>query len=91
MVFGLIGLFDAMVLVFILVAISVGKFGDPAPQEDDGAGSKEQNATADFIDDHKFDDDIPDVPHFRDIYDEQIPEMSSDREASSFHTKKHFL
>ena len=47
--------------------------------------------TADFVEDHKFDDDIPDVPHFRDIYEEHIPEMSSDREASSFHTKRHFL
>lgn len=31
MVFGLIAMFDCAVLVFILVAISVGKFGDPAP------------------------------------------------------------
>ena len=38
-------------------------------------------------DDHGFDDDIPDVPKFKDIYDEHIPEMSSDREASSFHTR----
>ena len=38
--------------------------------------------------DHEFDDDIPDVPLFRDIYEEHIPEMSSEREASSFHTKR---
>lgn len=34
MVFGLIGFFDAIVLVLILVAIMCGKYGDPAPQED---------------------------------------------------------
>ena len=45
----------------------------------------------DFEKDHIFDDDIPDVPHFRDIYEEHIPEMSSEREASSFHTKRQFL
>lgn len=28
------------------------------------------------------------MPFFKDLYDEQIPEMSSDREASSFHTKR---
>lgn len=39
--------------------------------------------------DHDFDDDIPDVPLYKDIYDEHIPEMSSDREASSFHTKRY--
>ena len=38
--------------------------------------------------DHGFEDDIPEVPYFKDIYDEHIPEMSSDREASSFHTKR---
>ena len=35
-----------------------------------------------------LDDDIPAVPLYQDIYDEQIPEMSEDHEASSFHTKK---
>ena len=39
--------------------------------------------------DHGFEDDIPEVPYFKDIYDEHIPEMSSDREASSFHTRKY--
>lgn len=92
MVFGVIGLFDILVLILIIVAIMMGKYGDVAPQEDDGAGSKEQNVTADdFAKDHAFDDDIPDVPYFRDIYEEHIPEMSSDREASSFHTKRQFL
>ena len=45
--------------------------------------------TADFVKDHAFDDDIPEVPFYKDIYEEHIPEMSSDREASSFHTKKY--
>lgn len=48
-------------------------------------------AADEFAKDHAFDDDIPDVPHFQDIYHEHIPEMSSDREASSFHTKRQFL
>jgi len=30
------------------------------------------------------------VPLYQDIYDEHIPEMSSEREASSFHTKRQF-
>jgi len=34
MVFGLIGLFDIVVLVFILIMIWMGKYGDAAPQED---------------------------------------------------------
>jgi len=96
MVFGWIGIFDAAVLVFILICIAMGKYGDPAPQEDTfdevegGAKSmRMENQTADFIkDDDYIDDDIPDVPLYQDIYDEQIPEMSSDREASSFHTKR---
>lgn len=29
MVFGLIAMFDAMVLIFILVSIFFGKYGDP--------------------------------------------------------------
>lgn len=41
MVFGLIGLFDVLVLVLILISIMLGKYGDPAPQEDtfDGEGN----------------------------------------------------
>lgn len=31
MVFGLIGLFDAVILVFIVVMIAMGKYGDAAP------------------------------------------------------------
>lgn len=31
MVFGLIGLFDALVLVFIVIMIVLGKFGDAPP------------------------------------------------------------
>ena len=31
------------------------------------------------------------MPYNYDLYNEQIPEMSSDREASSFHTKKHLF
>ena len=34
MVFGLIGLFDALVLVFIVIMIAMGKYGDAPPQED---------------------------------------------------------
>lgn len=34
MVFGLIGLFDALTLVFIVIMIAMGKYGDLAPQED---------------------------------------------------------
>ena len=34
MVFGLIGLFDALVLLFIAVMIALGKYGDAPPQED---------------------------------------------------------
>ena len=96
MVFGWIGLFDAVVLILIIVSILLGKYGDPAPQEDTfdviegGAKSiRNENQTADFIkDDDYIDDDIPDVPLFQDIYDEHIPEMSSYREDSSFHTKR---
>ena len=96
MVFGMIGVFDAAVLILIIVAILLGKYGDPAPQEDTfdevegGAKSmRMENQTADFIkDDDYIDDDIPDVPLYQDIYDEHIPEMSSDFEASSFHTKR---
>lgn len=91
MVFGFIGIFDIMVLVFILICISMGKYGDVAPQEDtfgEGNSQKDEKGTADLVkgDDRGFDDDIPDVPKFKDIYDEHIPEMSSEREASSFHT-----
>ena len=31
MTFGLIGIFDLMVLVFILIMIAMGKYGDVAP------------------------------------------------------------
>lgn len=92
MVFGVIGLFDALVLVLIVISIMAGWYGGPPPQEDtfeDGNTIKNENATADFVKDHDFDDDIPDVPLYKDIYDEHIPEMSSDREASSFHTKRY--
>jgi len=45
-VFGLIGVFDAMVLVLILVSIACGKYGDPPPQEDTfelGGGNSQKN------------------------------------------------
>ena len=90
-VYGLIGIFDAIVLVFILAMILMGKYGDVAPQEDtfgEGNSQKNEGATADFIKDHEFDDNIPDVPLNYELYNEQIPEMSSDREASSFHTRR---
>lgn len=51
MVFGLLGAFDALVLIFILIAIAFGKYGDPAPQEDtfgEGNSQKNENQTADF-------------------------------------------
>lgn len=93
MVFGLIGIFDVIVLVFIVIMIAMGKYGDIAPQEDafeEGNSQRHEKGTADLVKadaDHGFEDDIPEVPYFKDIYDEHIPEMSSDREASSFHTK----
>jgi MFS family permease len=44
MVFGVLGLFDVVILVFILVAIAMGKYGDPAPQEDTfGEGNSKKN------------------------------------------------
>ena len=39
-------------------------------------------ATGDFPNDDEY-DDIPDVPFFKDIYDEHIPEMSSEREQTT--------
>ena len=92
MVFGLIGLFDAAVLVFIVIMIVLGKYGDAPPQEDsfcEGNSQKLEAGTADFVKDHDFGDDIPDVPFSKDLYDEHIPELSSYREESaSFHTKR---
>ena len=91
MVFGVIGLFDALTLAFILIMIFLGKYGDAPPQEDTfGAGNSQKNEdqTGDYEKhDGVFDDDIPEVPFSKDLYDEWIPEMSSEREASSFHTK----
>jgi len=79
MVFGLIGIFDVMVLVFILVMIAMGKYGDAPPQEDafgEGKSDKNEGATADFIKDEEGYDDVADVPFNKDLYDELIPEMS---------------
>ena len=91
MVFGLIGIFDVLVLVFIVVMISLGKYGGPPPQEDtfqDGNSQKNEGGTADFIKDHDFNDDIPDVPFSKDLYDELIPELPSYREeTASIHSK----
>mmetsp|Transcript_27664 Transcript_27664/g.34357 ORF Transcript_27664/g.34357 Transcript_27664/m.34357 type:complete len:164 (+) Transcript_27664:1331-1822(+) len=74
MVFGILGLFDAVVLVFIVICIFMGKYGDPAPQEDtfgEGNSMKQEDQTADFQkDDEYLDDDFPDVPLYQDIYDE---------------------
>ena len=91
MVFGILGLYDIIVLIFIVIMIMLGKYGGPAPQEEGDGNSKKNEGvnTADFVKDHAFDDDIPEVPFYKDIYEEHIPEMSSDREASSFHTKKY--
>ena len=91
MVFGWIGLFDGLVLIFILAMIAWGKYGDVAPQEDTfGEGNSQKNEkTADFIKDHEFDDEILEVPFNKELYEEHIPEMSSYHEQSSFHTKKH--
>ena len=80
-----------LVLIFILAMIALGKYGDAAPQEDtfgEGNSQKNEKDTADFQKEEEYDDDIPDVPLYKDIYEEHIPEMSSDREASSFHTKR---
>merc|ERR1739848_965371 len=62
MVFGILGLYDVLVLIFILIMIALGKYGGPAPQEDDvgeGNSQKNEGGTADFVKDHIFDDDIP--------------------------------
>lgn len=51
MVFGLIAIFDALVLVFIVICIMLGLYGDVAPQEDtfgEGNSQKNEKATADF-------------------------------------------
>ena len=45
--------------------ILIGKYGDIAPQEDTlevGISQKNEGDTADFVKDHEFDDNIPDVP-----------------------------
>lgn len=79
MVFGLIGIFDVIVLVFILIMIAMGKYGDAPPQEDafgEGNSQKNEGATADFVKDHEFDDDVADVPFNKELYDELIPEQS---------------
>ena len=90
MVFGLIGLFDLAVLVFIVIMIALGKYGDIAPQEDTfGEGNSQKNEkTADFVKDQEYDNDIPDVPFGHDLYDEHIPEMSEQFENSSYHTRR---
>ena len=42
MVFVWIGIFDVMVLIFIVIMIYLGKYGDAAPQEDtDGEGNSQ--------------------------------------------------
>ena len=64
-VYGVIGAFDALTLVLILAMILIGKYGDIAPQEDTlevGISQKNEGDTADFVKDHEFDDNIPDVP-----------------------------
>jgi len=90
MVFGVIGLFDIAVLIFILIMIALGKYGDAAPQEDTfGEGNSQKNEkTADFVKDHEYDNDIPDVPFGHELYDEHIPEMSEQFENSSYHTRR---
>ena len=91
MVFGWLGIFDGIVLIGIVICIWLGYYGDPAPQEDtfgEGNSMKQENNTADFIKDEDYlDDDIPDVPFFQDIYEEQIPELSSAHEASSYNPR----
>ena len=93
MVFGWMGIFDGFVLIMIVIAVFLGYYGNPPPQEDtfgEGNSMKQENQTADFIKDEDYiDDDIEPVPMYQDIYDEHIPEMSSSYEASSFHTRRH--
>ena len=58
-VYGMIAIFDVIVLVFVVSMILIGKYGDVAPQEDtfgEGNSQKNEGATADFIKDHEFDD-----------------------------------
>ena len=63
----MIGAFDALTLLFIIAMILLGKYGDAAPQEEgaldeEGNSQKNEGATAEFVKDHEFDDNIPDVP-----------------------------
>lgn len=90
MVFGLIAMFDAMVLIFILVSIFFGKYGDPPKNvegEDNNSRQTEGETYFGNLDDPGFEDSIQDVPFGQDIHEEKIPEMSSFLEASSFQTK----
>lgn len=50
-----------------------------------------EGGTADFIKDHDFEDDIPDVPFAKDLYDELIPEKSSHMEESASYYTRGFL
>ena len=93
MVFGLIALFDLLVLVIIIVSILLGIYGNaPKQEEGEGANGAKTAAEASAVENDlgkgtKF-DDIPEVPQFQDLYNEHIPEISSSFEQSSFHTKR---
>ena len=92
MVFGMMGVYDAITLVFIFICMYLGRWGDPAPREDafnEGNSIQKEDQTADYLKHEDYmDDDLPDVPFFQDIAQEHIPEMNSSYEASSVTTKK---
>ena len=95
MVYSLIAMFDVAILLMLFVAIWMGKWGDDPKNMEVGEGASDENdggATymelSDGEDEQFFGTGMPDVPHNLDLYDEKIPEVSSDIEASQRHASK---
>ena len=90
MIFVLIGLLDIPILIFLLVAIYCGKWGDlPDALDQDDEDSVENEPGSNINPEEIYlDDGIKDVPIGQDLHDEKIPEVASSHEATSYHKSK---
>ena len=90
MIFVLIGLLDIPILIFLLVAIYCGKWGDlPEALDQDDEDSVENEPGSNINPEEIYlDDGIKDVPIGQDLHDEKIPEVASSHEATSYHKSK---
>ena len=79
MIFGVIVIIDALMLVFLLIMIKIGKFGQPA--YDMGGGSDDEGKSVRGEEDGEG--GYADIPQLPDVHEERLLEANEEHEEST--------